>query len=127
MKGYNNPFLAIQYHLYEHPLYACCSHAEDALNVLIIGFREYGQRFLDACLQNGQMRNKKLNVIVISDDKADKEAYLSERPELSHFFDFDGSLSGNDDNYGNISFEICRIERNDQSATVDALQWERRS
>lgn len=122
MKGYNNPFLAIQYHLYEYPLYTYCSHSEDSLNILIIGFREYGQRFLDACLQNGQMRNKKLNVTVISDDKADKEAYLSERPELSHFFDFDGSLSGNDDNYGSISFEICRIERNDQSATIDALQ-----
>ena len=122
MKGYGNPFLAIQYHLYEYPLYTYCSHSEDSLNVLIIGFREYGQRFLDACLQNGQMQNKKLNVTVILDDKADKEAYLSERPGLSNFFDFDGSLSGNNDNYGNISFKIYCIERNDQSASVDALQ-----
>ena len=106
MKGYGNPFLAIQYHLYEYPLYTYCSHFEDSLNVLIIGFGEYGQRFLDACLQNGQMRNKTLNVTVISEDKADKEAYLSERPELSNFFDFDGQLSGNNDNYGNVSFKI---------------------
>lgn len=122
MKGYSNPFLAIQYHLYKYPLYTYCSHTEDSLNILIIGFREYGQLFLDACLQIGQIRNKKLNVTVISDNKAEKEDYLSARPELSNFFDVDGSLSGNDDSYGNISFKICHIERNNQSASVDVLQ-----
>ena len=35
MNGYDNPFIAIQYHLYEHPLYTFCSHAEQNLNVLI--------------------------------------------------------------------------------------------
>ena len=122
MNGYDNPFIAIQYHLYEHPLYTFCSRAEQDLNVLIIGFGEYGQRFLDACLQNGQIRNKKLNVTVISDDEHEKDTYLSERPELPRFFDVDGLLPEDDDNYGHISFESSQLARKDENTNTDILQ-----
>ena len=58
MKNAHDSFLAIQYHLYDHPLYTCCFDKDDYLNVLVIGFDETGKRFLDSCLQNGQLRNK---------------------------------------------------------------------
>ena len=122
MKELNNPFLAIQYHLYEHPLYACCSQADDSLNVLVIGFGTHGQQFLDASLQSGQIRNKKLNVTVISDSENEKKTYLAQRPELPSFFDIDGSMSEDDDNYGRISFESCQLVGNNQNENVDILQ-----
>lgn len=88
-----NSSLAIQYHLYEYPLYQCLPKNEKELNVLVIGFGNYGQKFLDACLQAGQMRGKNLNVTVLSDDATDQEIYLSERPELPDFFDIEASLA----------------------------------
>lgn len=117
-----NSFLAIQYHLYEHPLYQCSSNKEEEINVLVIGFGNYGQKFLDACLQNGQIRNKKLHVTVVSDDLTDKEIYLSERPELADFFNIDGSLEEKEDTYGDIAFEITKLERGDQAANSAILQ-----
>lgn len=122
MKELNNSFLAIQYHLYAHPLYACCSQSDDSLNVLIIGFGVHGQQFLDASLQSGQIRNKKLNVTVITDSENEKTAYLAQRPELPSFFDIDGTLSEDDDNYGRISFESCQLAGNDQNENADILQ-----
>ena len=122
MKELNNPFLAIQYHLYEHPLYACCSQTDDSLNILIIGFGTHGQQFLDASLQSGQIRNMKLNVMVISDSESEKKAYLAQRPELHCFFDIDGSMSEDDENYGRISFECCQLVGSDQNENVDILQ-----
>lgn len=117
-----NSFMAIQYHLYEHPLYQCSSHEEDVINVLVIGFGNYGQKFLDACLQNGQICNKKLRVTVVSDDLTDKEIYLSERPELTEFFNIDDSLEKSEDTYGDITFEITKLERGNQTANSDILQ-----
>lgn len=117
-----NSFLAIQYHLYEHPIYQCVSGDEEVINVLVIGFGNYGQKFLDACLQNGQIRNKRLSVTVVSDDQTDKDIYLSARPELVDFFNVDGSLEGSEDTYGDIAFEIRKLERGNQTANSDILQ-----
>ena len=117
-----NSFLAIQYHLYEHPLYQCSADGEDTINVLVIGFGNYGQKFLDACLQTGQMRNKKLRVTVLSDNETDKEIYLSGRPQLAEFFDIDGSLAGRADAYGTVVFATKRLERGDQSANAAILK-----
>ena len=50
-----NSFFAIQYHLYAHPLYQYSPRFEESINVLVIGFGNYGHKFLDACLQNGQI------------------------------------------------------------------------
>lgn len=122
MKELNNPFLAIQYHLYKHPLYACCSQTDDSLNILIIGFGTHGQHFLDASLQSGQIRNMKLNVTVISDSESEKKTYLAQRPELHCFFDIDRSMSEDDENYGRISFECCQLVGSDQNENIDILQ-----
>lgn len=114
--------LAIQYHLYEYPLYQHLSEDDSSVNVLVIGFGNYGQKFLDACLQAGQLRNKSLNITVVSDDITDKKIYLSERPELADFFNVDGSLADRDDTYGDITFEITRLERGNQTANADIIQ-----
>ncbi len=117
-----NSILAIQYHLYAHPLYQCVQSAEETINVLVIGFGNYGQKFLDVCLQIGQIRDKRLCVTVVSDDLFDKELYLSERPELANFFNIDGSISDGRDIYGEITFEISRLDRDKQSAISEVLQ-----
>ena len=117
-----NSLLAIQFHLYKYPLYRCCSNEETTINVLVLGFGNYGQKFLDTGLQVGQIRNKKLNVTVISDDITDKEIYLSERPELTDFFNIDSSLIESEQTYGDITFETIRLERRDEAANADILQ-----
>lgn len=117
-----NSLETIQYHLYEHPLYRCSPDREPALQVLVVGFGNYGQKFLDACLQSGQIRGKKLQVTVVSDDETDRKIYLEERPELAEFFSVDNSLAGRDDTYGDIAFEISKLERGDQQANAAILQ-----
>ncbi len=117
-----NSLLAIQYHLYAHPLYLCSPEGEEQLNVLVVGFGNYGQKFLDVCLQSGQLRNRDLSVTVVSDDETDKELYLSERPELTDFFRVDGSVPEGQEAYGDLRFETVRLERDDPGAIASALE-----
>lgn len=98
----NNSSLALMYTLYEHPLYRHLRSDETTLNVLIAGFRNYGQKFIDACLQIGQMRGAELDITVVTDDDTDREIYLSERPALRDFFSIDGEQV--QDACGNITF-----------------------
>lgn len=116
-----NSSLVMQYHLYERTLYQALPKNETDINVLVIGFGNYGQKFLDTCLQTGQIRGKSLHVTVVSDDITDKEIYLYERPELGDFFDIDGSLRQGGDIYGTVSFEITKLARNDQKSNADIL------
>ena len=117
-----NSFLSIQYHLYKYPLYQCCLKEENTIHVLVIGFGNYGQKFLDACLQNGQMIDKKVRVVVVSDDVADKEIYLSERPEMTRFFNIDGSLAEDEEAYGDVFFEVSSLKQSNQTANAAVLQ-----
>lgn len=116
-----NSTLTIKYHLYEHPLYKCSKANASNLNVLVFGFGNYGQKFLDACLQAGQMRGKMLNVTVVSDNDIDKTVYLSDRPALGEFFNIDGELTEKDV-YGNINFEIKELNRINRKAITTVLQ-----
>lgn len=116
-----NSFQAIQYHLYEHPLYQCIPDGEE-INVLIIGFGNYGQKFLDACLQNGQMRGRKLQVTVLTDNSKFKDIYRSDRPELADFFNIDGALKECGDTYGDITFEIKKLNPKNRDANAGILQ-----
>ena len=98
--------LSLLYHLYKNPLFEHLEKESESIDVLIIGFGNYGQKFLDSCLQVGQVYGKKLNVNVVSNNRiagaADKEIYLASRPELPNFFSIDGNKVA--DEYGNISF-----------------------
>ncbi len=117
-----NTTAAIQYHLYKNPLYMCCPE-QPSLEITIIGMGKYGSIFLDNCLQTGQMPKKSLNVHIFSSVKkdngiSDKELYLCARPQLAEFFDIDGSLAGDPDSCGKISFNNielsdCSQEKNE--------------
>lgn len=116
-----NP-LAILFHLYKYPLYSCCPQSEDNLNVLIVGFDNNGESFLDSCLQCGQIIGKNLSVRVVSEKETDKPEYIAERPGLPKFFDIDDSLSDEDDSYGRISFSVCQIDKTNKNTVIHTLQ-----
>ncbi|MCI8483000.1 MAG: DUF1887 family protein [Lachnospiraceae bacterium] len=131
-KKERNSALAMQYHLYEEPLYRFLPKEEDTLNVLVIGFGNYGQKFLDLCLQTGQTLGKMLHVTVVSDDKVDETLYLSERPELADFFqivdeqtkeeELEEIQPDRENIYGTITFEVTRLKREDPKANADILE-----
>lgn len=91
--GLTDPAVVIQKLLYEHPLYETAAENEKELNVLVIGSGTYGQKFIDFCLQAGQMSDVKLGITAVSDEpEEDKEAYLRFRPGLPEFVNVDRSL-----------------------------------
>ena len=94
--------LAMQVHLYLHPLYRYAEGTK--LRVAVLGFGSYGQKFLDICLGAGQILGKELEVTVVSGREEDRAIYLEERPALPRFFDVDGSLRGDPERYGEIRF-----------------------
>lgn len=99
--------LALQYHLYRHPLYQCSGGEQ--LNVLILGFGYYGQTFMDSCLQIGQLPGRRLTMTVVSDDPLDRQSYLNARPALCQFVNVDGSLEGDPGRYADIRFIRQRL------------------
>ena len=107
--------LVFKYHLYREPLYRFVGREDEAVNVLIVGFGNYGQRFLDCCLQVAQMYGKTLRFRVVSgnrhDTKKDKDFYLAERGALADFFRIDGSACP--DPYGEIRFETAHFSSED--------------
>ena len=102
-KQEKNSTLALQYHLYMNPLYENVPAEQKKLRVLLIGFGKYAQKFMDIALQISQMPELYPEFTVISSSQEDKEIYLAERPELSRFFNIDGSLS-EEESYGSIQF-----------------------
>lgn len=121
-KEETNSTLAIQQLLFAHPLYQYVKNAEPDINILIVGFGNYGQKFLDAVLQVGQMRNKYLNVMVISDDVTDKQLYISARPALAQFFNIDGSITDSETSYGSVAFSVASLERKNLVANEEIFQ-----
>lgn len=115
--------LALQYHLYRHPLHH--ADTDDEINVLIMGFGYYGQQFADSCLQAGQLADRRLRVTVVSEDPLDRAVYLEARPELSHFFDVDGSLRGDTESYGTLTFVNTRLTfpREQEETRLDEDSW----
>lgn len=119
-----NSALSIMYHLYSYPLYRRSEAEltldyfdEDEIKVIIIGLGGYGQNFLDAALQLGQMYGKKLTVRVYNDDSSDREIYLSDRPALREFFDLDGEAV--EDSYGDIYFDTSfHLDRHSPAASL---------
>lgn len=101
-----NSFLQILYHLYREPLYACMEEGETVLRAAAAGFDIYGQKFLDACLQNGQMPGVYLDIDVFYSDETDRDIYLEERPDLPRFFNVTGAPCRKPDgeSYGDIHF-----------------------
>ena len=119
-----NSTLAIQYHLYEHPLYQYCKQREAAINILIVGFDNCGQRFLDACLQAGQGCGHALHATVLWDQKeVDQKIYLDSRPALGEFFNIDGKgCSNRGESYGWIDFRGSALGGKDSAVHRRAIE-----
>lgn len=92
-EGLSEPTIIIQKLLYEHPLYETISAQAKDINVLVIGSGTYGQKFIDVCLQSGQMSGVNLNIVAVSDEpEEDKTAYLRFRPAISEFVNINDSM-----------------------------------
>lgn len=91
-KGLTDPTIVIQKLLYEHPLYEALPQGKKAINVLVLGAGNYGQRFIDLALQAGQMEGFRLSITAASDEpQRDREDYLKFRPAMSDFVNVNGS------------------------------------
>lgn len=100
----NNPTFAIQSFLFDNPLYDNAEDGSEEINILILGFGVFGQKFLDLVLQVGQMNGRKPNVTVLSADcQKHKQAYFKARPAMQDFFDVDSEKCGGE-SYGSIKF-----------------------
>ena len=99
----HDAYTALQYHLYETPLYAWYQPSAKNLNVLVIGCGKYAQIFLDTCLTVGQFPNANLQVTVLGNDAGDFEIYTKSRPALKDFFAIGDNVQP--DSYGQIEFK----------------------
>lgn len=105
-EGLSEPTVVIQKLLYEHPLYETVNDQAKDINVLVIGSGTYGQKFIDVCLQSGQMSGINLNIVAVSDEpEEDKATYLRFRPAIAEFVNINGSMAGNESlSYANVEF-----------------------
>lgn len=107
-QGISDPVIVMQKLLYEHPLYHVLrEHPEKKdIHVLTIGSGEYGQRFIDICLQTGQMDGYDLKITALGTaPDEDRSNYLKTRPEMSRFVNVDGSMAAQEElAYAKLSF-----------------------
>lgn len=123
-KGINSPEIVIQKMLYDHPLYEALAPGQKEINVLVIGSGTYGQKFLDLCLQAGQMKGYTLQITAVSHTpEEDKQAYLQFRPALSSFVNVNGSMEGDPRAYGTLRFLSLNEACGDES--TELLHFER--
>lgn len=103
--GINSPDIVIQKMLYDHPLYESLTPGKSQIHVLVIGSGTYGQKFIDQCLQAGQMKGYSLCVSAVSPTPdEDREAYLQFRPALRRFVDVNGSMADDPRAYAAVRF-----------------------
>ena len=104
-----NALTIFQYHLYQNPLYEFVGADDREINVALLGFGKFSPKFLDCCLQFGQVLSKKLNVKIFSEDDSSAENYLKERPALKNFFSVD-KRDDSEESYGKIFFDSLVVE-----------------
>ncbi len=99
-----SPAAVMQDLLFRHPLYENLEPDQRDINVLVVGAGTYGQKFMDICLQAGQILNHRLHIRAVSrDPELDKEVYLQVRPALPEFVNVNGSRKGKE-SYADLDF-----------------------
>lgn len=101
--------------------------ADSALNILVLGFGTYAQKFADIALSAGQMDPYSLNMLVLTEDpERDRAIYLETRPAFGNFFALDGSSLA--EPYGRVGFRKLFIDagsaeglKNTRAALKDAF------
>lgn len=102
---HNSPGIVIQKMLYDHPLYEALRPGERKIDVLVIGSGTYGQKFIDLCLQAGQMKGYDLSITAASGTpEEDRLSYLQFRPGLSRFVNVNGAMEDPSAAYGSVRF-----------------------
>lgn len=76
---------ALQYHMFNNPLYIGERNGE--IKLIVVGFDEVNQFLLDWSLQLTQMPRRSFSVLVLYGNEEEKEKYLSIRNLLADFFD----------------------------------------
>lgn len=101
--GKKNASAAFINHLYEYPFYRYAK--SDVIDILVVGFDGYSQKFTDLVLQTGHMSGRRVRITVLIADDFERMIYLEERPALSDFYTIDGKAPHkNAETYGEISF-----------------------
>lgn len=100
MNSYEIATGVIQKLLYDKPLYNYID--KENVNILVFGFTDLCERFIDIAFEVSQVNGYKLNISVVCDNDNAKKAYLNSRPAFKDFFEIDGV--GASDSYGSLSF-----------------------
>lgn len=118
-----NYILTAQNLLYHRPLYEYIGSNESGMNVLVLGWSDFSEAFVDQCLQAGQMDKHHLNIEVRTSEAAVKmAAYLSARPAVKDFVNINRSLSGTAlESYAILNFEDLNESMLDENTLVDIL------
>lgn len=118
-----NYILAAQNLLYHRPLYEYIGSSESGMNVLVLGWSDFSEAFVDQCLQAGQMDKHRLNIEVRTSEAAVKMAeYLSARPAIKDFVNVNGSLTGTAiEPYAVLNFRELNESGIDENALVDII------
>lgn len=86
-----SPAAVMQDLLFRHPLYENLQPGERDIRVLAVGAGTYGQKFMDICLQAGQILGYRLRIRAVSrDPELDRQIYLQVRPALPEFVNVNG-------------------------------------
>lgn len=95
---------AIQWLLYQHPLYDYT--ADGKIDILVLGAGTYATKFLDLALEMSQIKDCYANITVASNDiQTQKKTYLDNRPEFPNYFDIDGEKARKaEEPYGTLNF-----------------------
>ena len=106
----------IQNLLYCYPLYNYINR--EKVNVLVLGYSDIAEKFIDFAFEMAQVNGYKLNITVASDNVDAKKEYINARPAFCKFFSVDEEVV--DDDYGKLSFNNISI-RNIEDDISDLL------
>lgn len=104
--GISSPTAILQNMLFKNPLLDWVPKNTKHINVLVLGAGTYGQKFIDLCLEVGQLPGYDITITAVSNNpEYDKDVYLQFRPALDQFVNVNGSLDNTDaESYGTLNF-----------------------
>ena len=107
-QGKTSPVAIMQNLLFNQPLLKWVPKGSSKINVLVVGAGTYAQKFMDICLQLGQIAGFHLYIDVVSDEiDYDRNVYLQFRPALNEFVNINDSLrNSSKESYADINFGV---------------------
>lgn len=115
-----DPTAVIHDLLFRHPLDRNWQPGEP-LRVLVLGAGTYGQKFMDICLQAGQLPGCQLQITALSQQpELDREVYQQIRPALTEFVACGGEFSGVQP-YARLDFLPMAFQQDTTAAQLQAF------